>query len=408
MAPAAWPTLGEASAAGEPQLPLVCGVSDVVRRFLPLLALVLTSALLAAPSAGAAPPKVPHGFYGTAFDGFVSVAHYRVQDAQFGLMARSGVESARVVFPWEKMQPVERGAVDFSSTDITVAAAAYHGIDVLPTVIYAPYWARLDSTRVLSPPKRNSDYTAFLDALIRRYGPRGSFWRDYPGAPRRPIRSWQIWNEPNIRPFWDVPVGSKHAWPQGYGSLLRAANATIKRADPGGRTVFAGLTAVAWKDLRNAYKRGGIRKHFDVAALQIYTQSEQRELEAVRRLRRELVRAGDKKVRMFVTEVAFPASKGHVRGIRGQRQETPKGMARRLSGTYALLARQRKRFLLDKVFWYTWASRYGGRGPSIFNFSGLIRTQNGEVYTAQPALGAFRRSAQRRQGCVKTSRGRCR
>jgi hypothetical protein len=37
-------------------------------------------------------------------------------------------------------------------------------------------------------PVRAEDYTAYLEALVRRYGPRGSFWDERPDVPRRPLR----------------------------------------------------------------------------------------------------------------------------------------------------------------------------------------------------------------------------
>jgi hypothetical protein len=119
------------------------------------------------------------------------------------------------------------------------------------------------------------------------------------------------------------------------------------------------------------------------------------------------VRARDKDVRMAITEVAFPASRGKVKPIAHQRQETPSGMARRLGRMYALLARKRNVFRLDNIYWYTWASRYG-ESKSNFDFGGLIKSADGVEITPQPALAAFRRSAQRFEGCVKKSNGACR
>jgi hypothetical protein len=53
-------------------------------------------------------------------------------------MARSGVESARLVFSWAAMQPTAGGPDDYSKTDQRVGAAARHGIRVLPVVLYTP------------------------------------------------------------------------------------------------------------------------------------------------------------------------------------------------------------------------------------------------------------------------------
>ena len=321
-------------------------------------------------------------------------------------MALSGVESVRVLFPWAALQPRQHERIDFDRTDRTVEAAAAHRIEVLPTVLYTPYWARRYKRRPMSPPMRTSEYTTFLRALIKRYGFEGSFWVKHPELPFMPIRQWQIWNEPNITSYWDASPKSRYGWPRGYGALLRAANKTIDEADPGARTVFAGLTGIAWLDMRRAYRHGGIRNHFDVAALQVYPQTVAREVESVRRLRSELVRARDRDVRMYVTEVAFPASKGRVKPIHHQRQQTPRGMARSLSGMYGVLSRQRRKWGLERVYWYTWATRYG-RSRSNFDFGGLVRSRDGIDYQAQPALEAFQRNARRYQGCVKGTTAFC-
>jgi hypothetical protein len=378
-------------------------------RFLPLLIALAVLAVAGASPAQAAKRTVPRGFYGVAFDGFGAEVPAADQERHMTLMAQSGVESARLVFPWATLQPYKGMTPDFTRTDTTIAAAAAHGISILPTILYTPYWARVNPKINYSPPKRTADFTQFLRACIRRYGAKGSFWRENPGIPRHPIRRWQIWNEPNndIERYWDAPRKSSYGWPQGYGRLLRAADSTIKHEDRGAKTVFAGITGIAWLEMRRAYKSAGVRNHFDEVGLQVYPQTEQRELDAVRLLRHELVRAHDGDVRIAVTEVAFPASKGKVKPIFEQRQESPAGMGRRLTTLYALLARKRKALKLDSVYWYTWASRYG-RSKSNFDFSGLVKSADGLEITPQPALAAFRRSAQRFEGCAKKPDGACR
>lgn len=58
-------------------------------------------------------------------------------------MAKSGVESARVTFPWTAIEPT-KNRFDFDRTDRTVTAAASHRVEVLPVLLYTPYWARVD------------------------------------------------------------------------------------------------------------------------------------------------------------------------------------------------------------------------------------------------------------------------
>ena len=374
-------------------------------RFLPTLALALALTLLCAVPASAK-RTVPKAFFSVVFDGHSSVASVEDQDEEFGLMATSGVESARVTFPWTALEP-NRKKFDFDRTDKTVAAAAKHRIEVLPAILYTPYWARAYKKKPYSPPKRVADFNLLLRKVIARYGSSGSFWKQYPDLPKMPVRYWQIWNEPNndIERYWDAPRNSKYGWPHGYVSLLRSAHKTIHGADPRARTVLAGITGIAWLEMRRLYKAGG-RNAFDVAALQVYPETVSREVEALNRFRQELVRARDRDVRVWVTEVAFPAAKGKTKPIHKQKQQTAQGMAAHLSELYARLGRRRQRWGLDRVYWYTWASRYG-KSKSAFDFSGLFASKDDAKRKPQPAYTAYRRAAQRAEGCVKTVFGIC-
>ena len=80
-------------------------------------------------------------------------------------------------------------------------------------------------------------------------------------------------------------------------------------------------------------------------------------------------------------------------------------MATKLSQMYRAMVLRRRALGVGRVFWYTWSSPYG-RGGSIFNYAGLQRYSEGR-FTAQPALGAYQRSARRYQGCTKTVTGVC-
>jgi hypothetical protein len=106
-----------------------------------------------------------------------------------------------------------------------------------------------------------------------------------------------------------------------------------------------------------------------------------------------MVRAGDRRKPMYITEITWPASKGRTKGIRFQRQETDRSMARRVTQALRLLARHARSLRLTRVYWYTWASHYG-HGGRIFRYAGLVRYSGG-VFTPRPALSAFRRTARR-------------
>jgi hypothetical protein len=50
-------------------------------------------------------------------------------------------------------------------------------------------------------PRNPQLFTDFMTALVKRYGPSGSFWR-LARVPRFPTREWQIWNEEAFNVFW--------------------------------------------------------------------------------------------------------------------------------------------------------------------------------------------------------------
>jgi hypothetical protein len=358
--------------------------------------------LMAAPGASA---YVPHGFFGVMYDHGVEKASDGVQDAQFDLMASSGVETVRTVFDWGEAQPDGRGTeFKFERTDGIVRRAALRNMDVLPVVIYAPRWARAYRNRFMSPPKSRSDYVTYLAALVERYGPEGTFWTDHPELPKRPLREWQIWNEPHLQDYWAASERGPYSYVRQYPLLLRASYNIVKSLDPGAKIVMAGITQRAWEEIEVLYQRG-IKPYFDVAALQIFPQTIHRAVKATALFRDALRRRRDGRKPIYLTEITWPASKGRTEGIKYQRQETPRGMATKLSQMYSAMATRRTRLRVGKVFWYTWSSPYG-RGGSIFNYAGLQQFADGD-FKPQPALAAYQQSARRFQGCTKTVTGVC-
>src|SRR5262245_34186806 len=99
------------------------------------VALATLTVLVALICAGpAAARTLPQGFQGVMWDHGVRNAPGDVQDAQWDLMAESGVESVRTVFTWAAAQPNRGAAFDFSETDPVVGRAAQRNITLLPVV----------------------------------------------------------------------------------------------------------------------------------------------------------------------------------------------------------------------------------------------------------------------------------
>jgi hypothetical protein len=349
----------------------------------------LVAAVAVAAAFALAMPAVaaPSRFFGVVYDRDVTVAGPTTQDSQFTLMRKAGVRTVRSVFSWAAAQPSADQPPNFTATDALVARAARNNIEILPIVMYAPAWARIDPSNDASSPRNVDDYVAFLNALVGRYGPNGSFWTEQPGVPRRPLRTWQVWNEPQLRYQW-----AEKDWATGYGRLLHAAHDALKKDDPGCRVVLAGATNFAWDAVQHLYDKGGIKGEFDIAALHPYTASAARVVKASQLFRAVLKKHGDGRKPVWITELAWPASKGRVAAPKGLAAlpTTDKGMASRLTRAYILLRKSRA---VQRVYWYTWASAYRNAG-GIFDFTGLEQFDPAMGrFKAMPALRAFRLAA---------------
>ncbi len=353
-----------------------------MRVLAPALAALCAALLLAAPAQAR---SVPRGWLGVQADGPLTEPGNPL-DAEWSLMAAAGAESVRAAFDWREAQPSETGPLDFTATDTVVAAAAQRRLRVLPVVHRTPGWAAArpgDGTA--SAPRGTAAFARFLTALVGRYGPQGSLWAERPELPRVPIRDWQIWNEPNLTRYWTTQPFARP-----YVRLLRASRRALRAADPGSRTILAGLPNESWIALRKVYKAGG-RGTFDAVALHPYTGRPSNVIRLVEFARREMRRARDARKPVWLTEVSWPASKGKTTGAPGF-ITTERGQAARLERALTLLVRARRRLRIGRVVWYTWLSREGSRNS--FDWSGLRRLRGDRIVSAR-SLSAFRRVARR-------------
>jgi hypothetical protein len=345
-----------------------------------VLALVLLLALLPAAPAAA---SVPRDWLGVVADGPLTdpAADRR---AEWDLLAASGAGSVRTAFYWWDGQPAGPGAVDFAPYDRVVLAGAERGLAVVPVVQGTPGWATDTPGDPGAPPRDPAQFAAFLTALVGRYGPRGTFWGEHREVRRRPIRAWQVWNEPNLTRHW-----SRRPFAPSYVKTLRAARRALRGADPGARAVLAGLPNFSWRALRRIYRAGG-RGAFDVVALHPYTGRPRNVVQVVEIVRRVMRRYGDRRRPVWVTELSWPAAKGRAPAPVGFETDD-RGQARRLRAGLLRLAAARRRLRIERVYWYTWLSAESG--GSAFSWSGLRRLRADGQVVDTPALGAFRRTA---------------
>jgi hypothetical protein len=324
---------------------------------------------------------------------------------QFQRLKLGGVDSIRIPIEWGAVQAEAPGSFNWSGTDAVVGGAAAAGIEVFPFVTGAPTWAvrsavvnkAAHSMAPLNLPVRTaaqkSGWTTFLTEAVRRYGTNGAFWAANPAIPYRPIRVWQLWNEPNFKYFVARPN------PAEYGKLVRLSNPVIKGIDPGAKIVLAGLFAapkeatyrvkppqayMATDFIEQLYKKTpGIKSKFDGVALHPYTYDYQDITGHVEELRAVLKAAHDPGKGLWITELGWSAGRPSASNGFNGFEKGAKGQAAQLKGSFRLLTANQARWHVKQIFWFSVDDR-----PGACNFcdgSGLF----GPGFVARPSWKAF-------------------
>lgn len=375
-----------------------------MRRILATATAVLVGVLAVAGAAAAR--SVPPRFFGVMANGPLEVPGVDLvkEDA---VMSATGVETIRMPMQWSHLQPyrkpadvpaVDRGRfktiagvpTDFSALDAQVGAAARNDLDVLGLVLETPRWAASDPSTVFSPPHDVGDYGRVLRALVGRYGPQGSFWAENPLIPARPVRHWQIWNEPSVPRYFAVHGG----FAKPYVRLLAAGYAAVKAADRGATVISAGLPNFSWRDLESLYKAGlHARGHFDAVAVHPFTGKPSDSVRILHRVRAVMDRHGDRRSPIWVTEVSWPSGRG--KATSNQRWVTTRaGEAEKVGQIYAAYAAAWRSLRLARAYWYTWAST-DRDSPNAFDYAGLRTYTPAGRFVDKPAAPAYRAVARR-------------
>lgn len=322
---------------------------------------------------------------------------------QLQRLRRGGVDSIRIGISWNLAQPAKGSAPDFSASDALIGGAAQAGLDVLPFVYDAPAWAvpkvkvpgpttaRAPKTLPVKSAAERAAWTAFLQQVAGRYGPGGTFWSQNPRLPAEPIRTWQIWNEPNFKYF------VAHPNPVEYGKLVKVSFAALRGVDPGAQVVLAGMFSQPIEATRNfkppqAYfaadflekmyrSTPGVRSSFQGVALHPYTGSFKRLAPEIEEFRRVLARNHDAGKGLWITEVGWssePVGQDHDSFAKGRG-----GQARELKKAFGLFERKVGAWRLKRIYWFSVDDQQG-----VCNFcggSGLF----GEGFVPKPAWYAY-------------------
>jgi Beta-galactosidase len=301
-------------------------------------------------------------------------------------MRETGVGLIRQTFHWDRIETAP-GQYDFAEYDAYMTDLARAGMQVLPILFTPPeFRAPRGPNRGTYPPERPADMAAFARRLALRYGPEGEFWRANPELQARPIRAWQVWNEPNLPVYW--PAGPD---PAAYTELLSVVSEAIHRADPDAAVVSAGLSestqGIPFREYVEGMFEAGAGEALDVFALHAFARDSAGSVAAAELTAGLLDELGSSPS-IWVTEVGWASG-----GPRSPFTVGERGQAERVRETLEAFGRRREELGLYGVIYYNWrdAPPYEG-GQDFFGLHTGLLDIDGKP---KPALDAYRAAATR-------------
>ncbi|HMC06100.1 MAG TPA: hypothetical protein VKG89_01770 [Solirubrobacterales bacterium] len=307
-----------------------------------------------------------------------------------GLMHRAHIKTVRFPIYWYQVQPQEKGPYNWGPYDQRIGAFASRGIVTLPTLQGPPGYAAGDiDTPPVGSGKSRREWKAFVRAAVRRYGRHGKYWRhayhsQFGHHHPRPIKYWEVWNEPNLPRF----NHAKHPV-KAFAKLVKISHRPIHRRH--GKLVLGGIPDGPkfhfWAFLNRLYRVHGIKRKFEVVDAHPYSASIHELRGRMNRYRHVMNKHHDRRTPIFIGEFGWGSGRpdGDVnRGLHGQ--------ARMLKRSFRLFVHHRKKWHLKRVIWYEWrdpASSTPGEQCPFCDVSGLLRSD----FSKKPAYRAYKHFA---------------
>ena len=217
----------------------------------------------------------------------VATADFADRAQVFAMMREAGLGCVRTDLGWRICQPRPDAPFDFSRYDQIFAAAEAEGVAMLPILNWIPSWAKPATEHL-------DEWRAFVRAAAERY--------------RGRVAAWEVWNEPNLRPWYphgDVAV---------YVAMLRVASEELRAVDPGVPVCSGGLAGADSNYLEALYAAGA-KDLFDIFAVHPYCHPNPPEFfldEALGRMRRIMASHGDAEKPIWITEMGWSTYKANV------------------------------------------------------------------------------------------------
>jgi len=140
------------------------------------------------------------------------------------LIRAGGFRLVRQHFSWNDIEP-RQGKFQWDKWDRIVTYTHARDLQIVAVLDTTPAWARNpnETDLVNAAPAQVDDYARFVAAFVQRYEGR--------------VQYIQIWDNPNVHPFW----GRRNADPFEYAALLRASARAARAANSQIKIISAGL-----------------------------------------------------------------------------------------------------------------------------------------------------------------------
>ncbi len=168
-----------------------------------------------------------------------------------GLLKRSGIDLLRISFGWDGIEGAKDEYDWLFWDDFVKMAVDEYGITLIPYIAYTPLWNSTNDDPNDSwhfPPKDFDEFGEFVFDLVTRY--------------KDQIKSWELWNEPDIWIFW----AGNH---EQFAKLIQIGSEAVRRADPDAVVVLGGLAHdTGW--LKTLFRDHDVSRHVDVVNMHNY------------------------------------------------------------------------------------------------------------------------------------------
>ena len=167
------------------------------------------------------------------------------------LLKRSNVDLLRISFGWDAIE-AEKDQYDWLFWDDYVKMAVdEYGITLIPYICYTPLWNSRGDTLWFwnDQPLDFDEFGEFMFDLVTRY-------KDY-------IKTWELWNEPDLDIYWDT--GDVEA----FAKFIKIGSEAVKKADPEAKVVLGGMAYHA-HFLEELFKDHGLSPYIDIVNIHNY------------------------------------------------------------------------------------------------------------------------------------------